>query len=126
MKVRDQWIGWDDEVRAKKLQHVVNNSRLLVVPRIRNLASMTLSLVLRRLGQDWQRQYFIEPWLVETLVDRSRFHGGCYLAANWLLLGQTSGRGRMDKNHRRHGAQVKTVFVRPLVNNAGDRLRERG
>ncbi len=57
MKVRDQWIGWDDATRKLRLQHIVNNSRLLVVARIRNLASMTLSGALKRLRADWQQQY---------------------------------------------------------------------
>jgi hypothetical protein len=124
MKVRDQWIGWDDETRKLRLQHIINNSRLLVVARIDNLASMLLSCALRRLRTDWHRQYGLEPWLVETLVDRQRFYGGCYRAANWIVLGETSGRGRMDRAHRRHRAQVKTVLVYPLVKNAVRRLRD--
>jgi hypothetical protein len=124
MKARDQWIGWDDATRKRRLQHVVNNSRLLVVARIRNLASMMLSCALGRMRTDWHRQYGLEPWLVETLVDRQRFHGGCYRAANWIEVGQTSGRGRMDRTHKRHGAQVKTVWVYPLVKDAARRLRD--
>ena len=123
MKARDQWIGWDEVTRKQRLQHVVNNSRLLIIPRIRNLASTLLSCVLRRLRCDWQRQYGLEPWLVETLVDGQRFHGGCYRAANWIELGRTSGRGRMDRTHQRHGVHVKTVLVYPLVKNAALRLR---
>jgi hypothetical protein len=126
MKVRDRWIGWDDATRKDRLQHVVNNSRLLVLGRIRNLASMMLSCVLRQLRADWHQHYGMEPWLVETLVDRQRFYGGCYRAANWILLGWTSGRGRMDRGHQRHGAQVKTVLVYPLVKNAVCRLRAGG
>jgi hypothetical protein len=124
MKVRDQWIGWDDVTRGRRLQHVVNNSRFLVLPRIRNLASTLLSCVLRRLRSDWQGQYGVDPWLVETLVDRERFHGGCYRAANWIELGETSGRGRMDRTHERHGARVKTVWVYPLVKRAARRLTD--
>ncbi len=124
MKVRDQWIGWDDETRKLRLQHVVNNSRMLVVARIRNLASMLLSCTLRRLRTDWRRQYAVDPWLVETLVDRKRFYGGCYRAANWIVLGETTGRGRMDRNHERQGAHVKTVLVYPLVKNARRWLTE--
>ena len=124
MKVRDQWIGWDDATREARLQHVVNNSRLLILARINNLVSMLLACALRRLRKDWYRQYGLEPWLVETLVDRERFYGGCYRAANWIVLGQTTGRGRMDRAHQRHGAQVKTVLVYPLVKNALRRLRE--
>jgi len=124
MKVRDRWIGWDDATRGHHLQHVVQNSRLLILPRVRNLASKALSVALRRVGADWKRLYALEPWLVETLVDRERFHGGCYLAANWIELGETSGRGRMDRDGKRHGAAVKTVFVYPLVKDAPRRLRE--
>ncbi|MCK4471015.1 MAG: DUF4338 domain-containing protein, partial [Anaerolineae bacterium] len=65
-------------------------------------------------------------WLVETLVDPQRFYGGCYRAANWIVLGETSGRGRMDRTHERHGAQVKTVLVYPLVKDATGRLRDGG
>ena len=126
MKVRDQWIGWDDATRRLRLQHIVNNSRLLVVARIRNLASMTLSCALKRLRADWLAQYAVDPLLAETLVDRQRFYGGCYRAANWTVLGETTGRGRMDKTHQRHGAQVKTVLVYPLVKNARRRLTDEG
>ncbi len=124
MQARDQWIGWDDGTRNLHLQHIVNNSRLLVLARVRNLASMMLSLALTRLKHDWQRQYGVQPFLVETLVDQQRFHGGCYRAANWIEVGQTSGRGRMDRTHQRHGAQIKTVLVYPLVKHAARRLRD--
>jgi len=123
MKVRDQWIGWDDVTRGQRLQHVVNNSRFLVLGNIRNLASTLLSCVLKVLSEDWQRQYGIEPYLVETLVDQKRFYGGCYRASNWHVLGETSGRGRMDRANQRHGAAVKTVLVYPLVKDAPQRLR---
>lgn len=124
MKARDQWIGWDDRTCELRLQHIVNNSRLLLVAHIRNLASMTLSCVLKRLRADWLRQYGVDPWLVETLVDRKRFYGGCYRAANFMVLGKTSGRGRMDRSHERHGAEVKTVMIYPLVKDAADRLKD--
>ena len=124
MKPRDQWIGWDDAVRGERLQHVVNNSRFLVLAKIRNLASTLLCGVLRRLRTDWQGRYGVDPWLVETLVDRERFHGGCYRASNFIVLGETSGRGRMDRAHQRHGAEVKTVMVYPLVKDAARRLRD--
>ncbi|MBC8508313.1 MAG: DUF4338 domain-containing protein [Chloroflexi bacterium] len=126
MKVRDQWIGWDDATRQLRLQHIVNNSRLLVVAHIRNLASMALSRALKRLRADWVRQYGVDPWLAETLVDRQRFYGGCYRAANWTVLGETSGRGRMDRANQRHGAHVKTVLVYPLVKNPRRRLTSGG
>ena len=126
IKVRDQWIGWDDGTRKLRLQHVVNNSRLLVVARIGNLASMMLSCAMKRLRTDWHRRYGLDPWLVETLVDHQRFYGGCYRAANFIVLGETTGRGRMDRSNQRHGAQVKTVLVYPLVKNAQCRLKDGG
>ncbi len=124
MKVRDQWIGWDDATRGRRLQHVVNNSRFLVMPKIHNLASTLLSCVLRRLRCDWQGHYAVDPWLVETFVDRQRFHGGCYRGSNFVVLGETSGRGRMDRTNQRCGAQVKIVLVYPLVTHAARWLRE--
>jgi hypothetical protein len=124
MKARDQWIGWDDARRGTALQHIVNNSRFLVLAEVRNLATAVLSRTLRRLRSDWTRQYAVEPLLVETLVDQKRFHGGCYRAANWIELGETTGRGRMDRANQRHGAEVKTILVYPLVKHAARRLRD--
>ena len=63
---------------------------------------------------------------MQTATDQQRFYGGCYRAANWTVLGATSGRGRMDRTHQRHGAQVKTVLVYPLVKNARRRLTNGG
>jgi hypothetical protein len=126
MAVRDAWIGWDDATRQRKLPQVVNNSRFLILPwvRVKNLASRVLSLAVRRMAADWPKRYGIEVLLVETLVDTSRFRGECYRAANWILLGQTTGRGRMDRDHLRHGASTKTVLVYPRVKDVARRLRE--
>jgi len=123
MKARDQWIGWDAARREAALQQVVNNSRFLVLAPVRNLASAMLSRTLRSLRCDWERLYGVTPLLVETLVSQKRFSGGCYRAANWIELGVTTGRGRMDRTHQRHGAEVKTILVYPLVKNAADRLK---
>ena len=79
---------------------------------------------LGELKDDWERQYAVKPLLVETLVDPKRFHGGCYRASNWIKLGETTGRGRMDRENKRHGAEVKTILVYPLVKNAVRQLRE--
>ena len=126
LKVRDQWIGWDDAVRARRLQRVVNNSRFLVLAQIKNLASKALAATLSQLGPDWKRHYGIEPWLIETMVDRSRYSGACYRGANWVMLGETAGRGRMDRRRERLGADVKTVLVYPLIKNAACRLAAGG
>ncbi len=124
MRARDEWIGWTDERRKVALQKVVNNSRFLILAPIQNLASMILSCTLRELGDDWERQYGLKPLLVETLVDQKQFHGGCYRASNWIELGKTTGRGRMDRFGKKHGAHVKNIFVYPLVKNAVQQLRE--
>jgi len=73
---------------------------------------------------DWQKHYGLEPFMVETLVDPARYRGICYRAANWIEIGTTSGRGRMDRGHKREGLAPKTVLVYPLVSDAARRLRE--
>ncbi|HAM56854.1 MAG TPA: hypothetical protein DCQ64_16205 [Candidatus Rokubacteria bacterium] len=126
MAARDRWIGWDEATRARNLQHVVNNSRFLLVPwvKVKNLASAVLARGLRQLRGHWQERYAVEPYLVETLVDGRRYTGSCYRAANWLVVGETTGRGRMDRHHRREGEAPKTVLLYPLVADAARRLRE--
>jgi hypothetical protein len=128
MAARDDWIGWTDTLRARHLQRIVNNSRFLILPsaRIKYLASHVLSLASRRLVSDWQASYHVEPLLLETLVDTQRYSGVCYRAANWLELGQTSGRGRQDRTHTRHGASPKRLFVYPLRSDARASLRSDG
>jgi hypothetical protein len=125
MAARERWIGWDEQTRRGNLQRVVNQSRFLILPwvRIANLASVVLSRAHHRLRQDWEARYGVEPLLIETLVDESRYSGHCYRAANWILLGQTSGRGRMDREHERLGVSPKAVWVYPLVPDAAERLR---
>jgi hypothetical protein len=112
---RDAWIGWDDPTRLAGLSKVVANSRFLILPGVRvpNLASHVLSQALARLAKDWQSRYGITPVLVETFVDRSHYRGTCYRAANWLLLGQTQGRGRQDRRHIAEGT-IKDIWVYPL------------
>lgn len=124
MAARDQWIGWSDQARRRNLQQVVCNSRFLILPwvRIRNLASSALALAARRLPDDWQGTYRIRPVLLETLVDPARFSGTCYRAANWSEVGRTSGRGRQDRDHQRHDASPKTIFLSPLAADARSRL----
>ncbi len=126
MTARDRWIGWDDAQRLRGLQRIVQNSRFLILPwvRVSCLASSALSVLARRVGDDWEARYAVKPVLLETLVDPSRFRGTCYQAANWIYLGRTSGRGRMDRGHERHGASPKDVLVYPLCRKAREKLRE--
>lgn len=126
MAARDQWIGWSDSVRGEHLQRLINNSRFLLLPyvHIRYLASHVLSLAARQVVDDWQATYHIKPLLIETLVDQERFSGGCYRAANWIEVGVTTGRGRQDRQHKRHNAAPKRVFLYPLQRNAREQLRD--
>lgn len=128
LQARDQWIGWSEVQRRRHLQRVVNQSRFLILPwvEVKNLASHVLALAARRVSEDWPEHFGIRPFLLETLVDAKRFGGTCYRAANWIRVGLTSGRGRMDREHQRHGAAPKHCFVYPLVAQARSHLRGHG
>jgi hypothetical protein len=112
---RDRWIGWDAEQRRAHLHGVVCLSRFLIRPSVecRNLASRVLSMSLQQLVQDFQRRYHYRPWLVESFIDTSQFSGTSYRAANWVLVGQTQGRGRQDRFSKREKT-VKDIYVYPL------------
>ena len=118
MSARDQWIGWNSKQRARNLQYIVNHSRFLILPwvHVKSFASTILARAARQLPIDWQRHYGYPPVLLETLVDASRFKGTCYRAANWICLGETTGRGRMDRYHLAL-EPAKLIFVRPLSRN---------
>jgi len=115
---RDNYIGWTIAQRKQRLHLVTNNARFLILPWIhsKNLASRILSRTTRRLAMDWKERYGYRPVLVETFVECSRFHGTCYKAANWLWLGQTTGRGRLDIGGK-DGLPIKSVLVYPLQTN---------
>lgn len=116
VKPRDEFIGWTGETRQRNLHMIVNNARFLILPwiRCRNLASRILALVARRLADDWHSAYAYRPVLLETFVEKPRFAGTCYKAANWQYLGDTQGRGKLDVFHRR-SEPVKGIWVYPLA-----------
>ncbi len=122
--VRDRWIGWTDAQRRQALPYVVNNSRFLILPgvQVKGLASHLLAACARQLPGDWAARYGVRPLLLETLVDPARFRGTCYRAANWLALGATVGRGRMDRANVRTGVAPKLVYVYPLGRDVPARL----
>jgi len=124
MQARDKWIGWSDAQRRGNLQRIVSNGRFLILPwvRVKGLASKILSLAVRQIPSDWESQYGPRPLLLETLVDSSRFRGTCYRAANWIHVGQTTGRGRMDREHKTHGQAIKEIYVYPLARDARQHL----
>jgi hypothetical protein len=117
MSPRDKWITWNDEQRKRNLQKIVNNSRFLLLPwvKIKNLASSALSLACRQIREDWQCCFGYRPVLMETLVKTSKFKGTCYKAANWVHVGTTTGRGRMDRNRKRKDMETKEIYLYPLV-----------
>ena len=114
MAPRDTWIGWSDPARRANLPRVVNNARFLILPwvAVPHLASHILALAARQLPADWLAAYGVEPLLLETLVDRP-YTGTCYRAANWICVGQTQGRGRMDRTHTAQGTS-KDILLYPL------------
>jgi hypothetical protein len=115
---RDHFIGWDHEQRQKNLHLIVNNARFLILPWIqsKNLASKILSLTSRRLPGDWFERYHTQPVMLETFVEKKRFAGTCYLAANWHLCGQTKGRGKLGLAGK-ISVPIKDIWVYPLNKN---------
>jgi len=109
---RDQFLGWSDETRRQGLYTVANNTRFLILPwvRVLHLASHVLGQVTRRIGADWQAKYAHGLDWLETFVERQRFAGTCYRAANWQCVGQTTGRSRQDRNHT-HALPIKDIYL---------------
>ncbi len=112
---RDQWIGWTAAAREAGLTRIANNSRFLILPwvDVPHLASWILGRVARRIAADWRAKYGQTVGLLESFVERDRFRGTCYRAANWQFLGSTQGRSRQD----RHGTlrvPIKDIYVLPL------------
>jgi hypothetical protein len=116
LSVRDEWIGWSKRDRAQRLNWVVANTRFLLFPwvQVRNLGSKALSLAARRIRGDWMQRYGYEPVLLETFVEAERYRGTVYQAANWIRLGVTAGRGRIDR-YGQYLSTPKTIYVYPLV-----------
>ena len=115
IKARDGLIGWSAVQRRQRLHLVLNNSRFLIVPWVRcaNLGSCVLGMCARRIPRDFLERYGYEPVLLETFVEQGRFRGSCYRAANWIGIGSTQGRGRMDR-HGQASLPIKAIWVYPL------------
>jgi hypothetical protein len=112
---RDRHIGWDVERRRENLRFMTNNTRFLIPPwvAVPHLASHVLSLCARRVSADWKKKYGHGVHCLETFVETGRFRGTCYKAANWILVGRTSGRGRNDINNAR-ALPEKDIYLYPL------------
>ncbi len=112
---RDQHIGWTHEQRKCNLHLIINNSRFLILPWVqsKNLASKILAMAARRIANDWQQRYNYRPVLLETFVERGRFAGTCYKAANWQLMGQTKGRGKLGSSGK-ISVPIKDIWLYPI------------
>jgi len=113
---RDQFIGWTHD---PNLNLIVNNARFLILPWIqsKNLASKSLSLMIRHLPDDWKDRYNIRPVLLESFVQQDRFKGTCYKAANWQNIGETKGRGKLGGQPGKICVPIKDIWVFPLDKN---------
>jgi hypothetical protein len=98
---RDRYIGWSVEARRRNLRFIAYNTRFLILPWIKvpHLASHILGRVTSALSGDWERMYSHPVYFAETFIDPGRFRGTCYRAANWVLMGRTTGRGKASNSH---------------------------
>jgi hypothetical protein len=112
---RESYIGWSHEQRQRNLPLIVNNARFLILPWVqaKNLASMILAKAAQLLPKHWQETYGYRPVLLETFVEKPRFQGTCYKAANWVCLGQTKGRGKLGPAGKQ-SVPIKDLWVFPL------------
>ena len=113
---RDRFIGWNAEARRRNIRFLAYNTRFLILPwvAVPHLASHILSRIARRLSTDWERAYGHPIYFLETFVDPERFRGTCYRAANWVLLGRTTGRGKDDRTGRPNRS-IKEILGYPLT-----------
>ncbi len=122
---RDRFIGWSAEVRRRNLRFLAYNTRFLILPWIEvpHLASHLLGRMAKRLSEDWERLYQHPIYFLETFVDPERFRATCYRAANWILLGRTTGRGKDDQTNHANRS-IKEVLGYPLSRRFRELLQE--
>lgn len=112
---RDKFIGWKTDSRRNHLIYTTNNTRFLILPwvKVPHLASHILGLIVRRIASDWQEKYGHPLYLLETFVEKERFKGTCYRAANWIYVGETTGRSRNDR-YTNLQVPIKDIYLHPL------------
>ena len=126
IKARENWIRWTPRQRTRRLSFVVNNSRFLVLSdrnRYPNLASRALSLCLKRLNADWEKEWGHPVLLVESFVDESKYRGTCYRACGFEAVGPSSGYGRCSRDFYQEHGEPKQLYLKPLRKGAADILR---
>jgi hypothetical protein len=123
--LRDRFLGWSAEVRRRHLRLLAANTRFLILPwvQVPHLASHLLGHMAKRLSTDWERVYQHPIYWLETFIDPARFRGTCYRAANWIVLGRTTGRGHRAAT-KQPTRPIKEVLGYPLVRDFRARLTE--
>jgi hypothetical protein len=113
---RDDYIGWDAAARRSNIRFIAYNTRFLILPwvRVEHLASHILGRMAAQISADWQQLYGHQVYFLETFVDPERFRGTCYRAANWVLLGRTTGRGKQSNSYVPNRS-IKEVLGYPLT-----------
>jgi hypothetical protein len=113
---RDRYIGWDAAARRNRIRFIAYNTRYLLLPwvRVENLASHILGRMAARISDDWQQMYGHPIYFLETFIDPERFRGTCYRAANWVLMGRTTGRGKQSNSYIPNRS-IKEVLALPLT-----------
>jgi hypothetical protein len=113
---RDRYVGWSAEARRRNIRFIAYNTRFLILPwvHIENLASYILGRMAARISDDWQQMYGHPIYFLETFVDPERFRGTCYRAANWVLLGRTTGRGKQSNSYVPNRS-IKQILGYPLT-----------
>ena len=113
---RDRYIGWNAEARRRNIRFIAYNTRYLILPwvTVPHLASHLLGRMAAILSDDWQRMYQHPIYFAETFIDPGRFRGTCYRAANWQLLGLTTGRGKNDQTNKPN-RPIKEILGLPLT-----------
>jgi len=122
---RDRFIGWSREARRRNIRFIAYNTRFLIVPwvQVPHLASHILGYIARVVSRDWEHLYKHPIYFLETFVDPERFRGTCYYAANWVLVGETTGRGKDDHTNRQNRS-IKQMLGYPLTARFRELLRQ--
>jgi len=113
---RDRYIGWSGEARRRNIRFIAYNTRFLILPwvKVKHLASHILGRMAMRISDDWRRMYGHPIYFLETFVDPERYRGTCYRAANWVLLGKTTGRGKQSNSYVPNRS-IKEVLGYPVT-----------
>lgn len=124
---RDRYIGWDQRARRRNIHLIAYNTRFLILPwvRVNHLASHILGRMAARISGDWQSMYGHPIYFLETFVDPERFRGTCYRAANWVVMGATTGRGKQSNSYVPNRS-IKQVLGYPLTKRFRELLGEAG